>query len=177
MIPLDNDDAERRHGVEPTYKKKKGFQPLQMNWGRYFVDAVFRGGDKHSNYGDTVQKMIRHMVNMASLLAMAPINNNSVYYNDCCSNKFGGIGLFNAGDRSGSITNNYVTDNYCGKSSAWYYFSQAVTSTFVRGRGIYLTATDVYSNVIRWNIVSTGNRWYSIEQRPNVGSNTIYSNY
>jgi hypothetical protein len=32
MIPLDNDDAERRHGVEPTYKKKKGFQPLQMNW-------------------------------------------------------------------------------------------------------------------------------------------------
>ena len=73
MIPLDNNDAERRHGVEPTYKKKKGFQPLQMNWGRYFVDAVFRGGDKHSNYGDTVQKMIRHMVNMASLLAMAPI--------------------------------------------------------------------------------------------------------
>jgi hypothetical protein len=33
-----------------------------MNWGRYFVDAVFRGGDKHSNHGDTVEKMIRHMV-------------------------------------------------------------------------------------------------------------------
>lgn len=60
---LDNDDADCRHGVKPTYKKKKGFQPLQMNWGRYFVDAVFRGGDKHSNYGDTVEKMIRHMVN------------------------------------------------------------------------------------------------------------------
>ena len=59
---MDNDDAEHRHGVAPTYKKKKGFQPLQMNWGRYFVDAVFRGGDKHSNHGDTVQKMIRHMV-------------------------------------------------------------------------------------------------------------------
>jgi hypothetical protein len=43
-------------------KKKKGFQPLQMNWSRYFVDAVFRGGDKHSNHGDTVQKMIGHMV-------------------------------------------------------------------------------------------------------------------
>jgi hypothetical protein len=59
---MDNDDADCRHGVKPTYKKVKGFQPLQMNWGRYFVDAVFRGGDKHSNHGDTVEKMIRHMV-------------------------------------------------------------------------------------------------------------------
>lgn len=60
---MDNDDADQRHGVKPTYKKVKGFQPLQMNWGRYIVDAVFRGGDKHSNHGDTVEKMIRHMVN------------------------------------------------------------------------------------------------------------------
>lgn len=59
---MDNDDAERRHGVKPTYKKKKGFQPLQMNWGRLIVDAVFRGGNKHSNYGTTVEQMIRHMV-------------------------------------------------------------------------------------------------------------------
>lgn len=59
---MDNDDAQCRHGVKPTYKKKKGFQPLQMNWGRYFVDAVFRGGNKHSNHGDTVQKMILHVV-------------------------------------------------------------------------------------------------------------------
>jgi len=59
---MDNDDALCRHGVKPTYKKKKGFQPLQMNWGRLIVDAVFRGGDKHSNHGDTVLNMIRHMV-------------------------------------------------------------------------------------------------------------------
>ena len=59
---MDNDDAQYRHGVKPTYKKKKGFQPLQMNWGRLIVDAVFRGGDKHSNHGNTVQQMIRHMV-------------------------------------------------------------------------------------------------------------------
>ena len=51
-----------RDGVKTTYKKKKGFQPLQMNWGRFIVDAVFRGGDKHSNHGDTVLNMIRHMV-------------------------------------------------------------------------------------------------------------------
>ena len=59
---MDNDDAKCRHGVHPTYKKKKGFQPLQMNWGKLIVDAVFRVGDKHSNHGNTVQKMIRHMV-------------------------------------------------------------------------------------------------------------------
>jgi hypothetical protein len=27
-----------------------------------FVDAVFRSGDKHSNHGDTVEKMIFHIV-------------------------------------------------------------------------------------------------------------------
>ena len=47
---LDNDDALKRHGVEPTYKKVKGFHPLQLNWDRYFVDAVFRGGKKHSRF-------------------------------------------------------------------------------------------------------------------------------
>ena len=52
-LMLDNDDALKRHGVQPTYKKVKGFHPLQLNWGRFFVDAVFRGGKKHSNHGDT----------------------------------------------------------------------------------------------------------------------------
>jgi len=59
---MDNDGAKRRHGVKPTYKKKKGFQPLQMNWGGLFVDAVFRGGNRHSNYSDTVEKMTKNMV-------------------------------------------------------------------------------------------------------------------
>ena len=59
---MDNDEAEARHGVEPTYKKIKGFQPLQMTWGRFVIDAVFRGGSKHSNHGDTVEKMVRHLV-------------------------------------------------------------------------------------------------------------------
>lgn len=59
---MDNDEAGQRHGVEPTYKRVKGFQPLQMTWGRFIIDAVFRGGKKHSNHGDTVEKMVRHMV-------------------------------------------------------------------------------------------------------------------
>jgi len=61
---MDNDEAEARQGVQPTYKKVKGFQPLQMTWGRYVVDAVFRGGKKHSNHGKTVVEMARHMVEL-----------------------------------------------------------------------------------------------------------------
>ena len=59
-----NDDALKREGVEPTYKKKKGFQPLLLKWGTFVVDAVFRGGSKHSNYSDTVIKMLEHIVGL-----------------------------------------------------------------------------------------------------------------
>ncbi len=59
---MNNDDAAQREGVEPTYKKVKGFQPLQLNWKGFFVDAVFRSGKKHSNHGTDVQKMITRTV-------------------------------------------------------------------------------------------------------------------
>jgi len=59
---MDNDEAELRHGVAPTYKKVKGFQPLQVTWERFIIDAVFRGGDKHGNHGDTVLETVRHLV-------------------------------------------------------------------------------------------------------------------
>ena len=59
---MDNDEAEKRHGVKPTYKKEKGFQPLQMTWGRFIIDAIFRSGDKHSNHGDDVEKMVKGIV-------------------------------------------------------------------------------------------------------------------
>ena len=59
---MDNDTAEKREGVNPTYKNVKGFQPLQLKWGPYFVDAVFRGGSNHSNHGNTVVKMVEHVV-------------------------------------------------------------------------------------------------------------------
>ncbi|MBA7700710.1 IS1380 family transposase ISCph9 [subsurface metagenome] len=61
---MDNDEAPKRHGVQPTYKKVKGFQPLQMIWDGKIVDAVFRGGKKHSNYGDTAINMIKRMVSL-----------------------------------------------------------------------------------------------------------------
>ena len=59
---MDNDDALKRHGVKPTYKKRKGFQPLQLNWGGFIIDALFRAGDVHSNHGQDVEKMLRRIV-------------------------------------------------------------------------------------------------------------------
>jgi len=61
---MDNDEAEKRHGVSPTYKKVKGFQPLQMTWGRFIIDAIFCSGDKHSNYSNDVEKMVRRIVEL-----------------------------------------------------------------------------------------------------------------
>jgi len=65
---MDNDTALRREGVTPTYKKVKGFQPLQITWGRYIVDAIFRSGRQHSNHGQEaidslcrlIEKIRRH---------------------------------------------------------------------------------------------------------------------
>lgn len=59
---MDNDQAQRRHGVAPTYRGVRGFQPLQMSWQGFLIDAVFRGGRKHSNHGETVEQMVRHVV-------------------------------------------------------------------------------------------------------------------
>ena len=59
---MDNDEAQKRHGVSPTYKRKKGFHPIQATWGRFIIDAVFQGGKKHCNHGDTVEKMIKRLV-------------------------------------------------------------------------------------------------------------------
>jgi hypothetical protein len=59
---MDNDDAPKRDGANPTYKKVLGFAPLQMTWGRFIIDAIFRSGEKHSNHGNDTAKMIRRAV-------------------------------------------------------------------------------------------------------------------
>lgn len=61
---MDNDEAQKRHGVEPTYKKVKGFQPLQIIWNGKIVDGIFRGGKKHSNHGNTVVNMVGNLVEL-----------------------------------------------------------------------------------------------------------------
>lgn len=60
---MDNHDARQRHGVAQTYKQRvRGFQPLQLVWGRVVIDAVLRGGDHHGNGGDTAARMVARAV-------------------------------------------------------------------------------------------------------------------
>ncbi len=61
-MPMNNDDAEKREGVKPTYKKEKGFQPINLTWCRFIIDTIFRSGDKHSNHGDDAAKMVKRIV-------------------------------------------------------------------------------------------------------------------
>ncbi len=59
---MDNEGAEKRQGVEPTYKGVKGFQPFQVSWGPYIVDAIFRGGSKSGNHGNTVVITLKKLI-------------------------------------------------------------------------------------------------------------------
>jgi hypothetical protein len=61
---LDNDEAGQREGCDPTYKKVKGFQPLHLIWEGKIVDARFRRGKRHSNYGNDVAQMIKASVSL-----------------------------------------------------------------------------------------------------------------
>lgn len=62
VMVMDNSEAQAREGVAKTYKRVKGFAPLQMVWGRVVVDAVLRAGNHHSNHKDTTGKMVSHVV-------------------------------------------------------------------------------------------------------------------
>jgi hypothetical protein len=59
---LNNDDAEKRMGVEPTYKNVKGYHPLQMTWNGIIIDAIFRRGSRHTHEFKLTSKMIGRMV-------------------------------------------------------------------------------------------------------------------
>ena len=59
---MDNDQAHKREGSEPTYRGVKGFQPFQITYQNTIVDAVFRGGSKHSNHEDTALNALKHLI-------------------------------------------------------------------------------------------------------------------
>lgn len=61
---MDNDLSKKREGVEFTYKKKKGFQPLHICWGSYLIDVTFRKGSAHSNHGTDYIDRVTEIVNL-----------------------------------------------------------------------------------------------------------------
>lgn len=64
VMPMDNDEAMTREGVEVTYKQCKGFAPLQMTWNRRIVSCRLRPGSVHSLGQDDAQTMIRRSVHL-----------------------------------------------------------------------------------------------------------------
>lgn len=61
---MDNDSSKKREGCEPTYKRKKGFQPLHICRGPYLVDVIFRKGSAHSNHGSDFIDSVTGVVNL-----------------------------------------------------------------------------------------------------------------
>ncbi len=61
---MDNNDALKREGVSPTYKKVKGFQPIHLYWGRFIIDTILRDGKAHSNHGNNVKRIIVNVVRL-----------------------------------------------------------------------------------------------------------------
>ena len=59
---LDNNDAQKREGVEYTYKNKNGFQPLHITWGPFLADVIFRKGSTHSNHGNDFIESVSRIV-------------------------------------------------------------------------------------------------------------------
>lgn len=61
---MDNNYAKKRHGVTPTYRNKKGFQPIQFTWKGTIIDAVFRSGKWTGMSRGTAKKMIEELVDL-----------------------------------------------------------------------------------------------------------------
>lgn len=61
---MDNDSSKKKEGCEPTYKRKKGFQPLHICWGSLLIDVMFRNGKAHSNHGTDFTDRVWVIVNL-----------------------------------------------------------------------------------------------------------------
>lgn len=61
---MGNDGSKKREGNEPTYKKKKGFQPLHICWGPSLIDVLFRKGSAHSNHGTDYTDRVKVVVEL-----------------------------------------------------------------------------------------------------------------
>ena len=110
---MDNDEAEQREGVEPTYKKVKGFQPLQITWRGKIVEAVFRGGKKHGNSGNTVSHTMGGLVklirNKYRADAVIVVRQDSGFYDEELFRAYEELGiLFVAGGKMYEEIKDYV---------------------------------------------------------------------
>lgn len=58
----DNDGSKCRGGVKPTYKRKKGYHPVNLIWHGLYVDTVFQRGDYSTNHDGVAIKMLEETI-------------------------------------------------------------------------------------------------------------------
>jgi len=61
---LDNNDAKKREGVSPTYKKVNGYHPLHIYWKSYVVNMAFHQGSEAPNHDNDLFDSIKATVSI-----------------------------------------------------------------------------------------------------------------
>lgn len=59
---MNNDKADKRQGVSCTYKKVKGYHPMQIVWNGMIIDAIFRSGKKPTNEIKKTLSMLKRLI-------------------------------------------------------------------------------------------------------------------
>ncbi|MBF0197029.1 MAG: IS1380 family transposase [Planctomycetes bacterium] len=59
---MNNDEAKKRQGVRCTYKKVKGYHPMQIVWNGMIIDAIFRSGNTPTNEIGKTLAMIERLI-------------------------------------------------------------------------------------------------------------------
>lgn len=59
---MNNDDAQKRQGVSHTYKKVRGFHPMQIVWNGMIIDGIFRSGSKPTNEIKKTLSMLKRLI-------------------------------------------------------------------------------------------------------------------
>lgn len=131
---LDNDDALKREGCEPTYKNKKGYQPLALKWDGFIIDSIFRKGSRHGNYEKEAFRMVERTVNLIRKNYKADIpvilTSDSGFFDKKNFNSFEdtGIGFICSGrlysDIESRLSNIPVEEfsNYYNGKDGWHYY-------------------------------------------------------
>lgn len=155
---MDNNDALIRKGVDPAYKKVKGFQAIHLYWGRFIIDTILRNGTAHSDHGNNVKRIIvnavrlirKHYSTEVSIVQLADTGFFDVAISKLCNEL--GIGFIIGGKMYTDIKQTVVEtsdDNFyeykIGKR-LWYFLD------FTDSRARWDTTCDAYKQISAWRM-------------------------
>ena len=181
---MDNDQASQREGCSPTYKKVKGFQPLQFYWNGMIIDSIFREGKCHSNHGDdvknSVQKLVKKIRKGYSETVPIILKMDSGFMSEENFQYFEELGiLYISAGRMYSSIKDYIGElpvanrnEYVGTKQTWDYieFGNKLDSWDKFRRAIYLQQTSTDTGQLVLDFAKSDRIIYT-----NIGINTELS--